>query len=256
MKTTIKNTKKLFEFEDGKGFKIIVEDFEDGLAVIEIPIEAEGAPEESVIYISVIDEDRYEAFISGCFSKESNFREELLKAYECSPDTEFLGFKLKVQEMFCIITEEDSSIFKIKEILSKMVLIFARKILDETNEQIAEYNEMIKKFNDILDHIQLKFKSYRAEEEYEKRLNEKNIEEIGYGEDFVTYAQYIISQGNCDISEAVQETYKTFDYIGDVDYGNLPIIQFICQYCLYGDEIFKSYLNIIMQKFNDELDDL
>ena len=158
-------------------------------------------------------EDEYVSFISGCFREDSNFKEELLRAYECKPDTEFLGFKLRVQEVSCTIAEENSSIFKIKESLSSMVLTFAQNVIDEANREIYEHSEKLKRLNDILDHTELRFKSYRAEVEYEEQLEGRDVDEIGYGEDFATYVQYLVSKG-CNISEAVHDTYKLFEYIG------------------------------------------
>lgn len=205
MKTTIKSVNKLFAFEDEKGFEVIVEGFEDGFAVIEIPIDVRGVSEEGTVYIKIINEDEYVSFISGAFKKDSNFKEELLRAYELSRDTEFLGFKLTVQEAFCIITEENSSIFRIKESLSTMVLDFAKKVVNEANQEISEYNEMLNRVNNILDHTELRFKSYKAEVEYEENLEGRDIDEIGFGEDFATYVQYLISKGTYSVSEAVQE---------------------------------------------------
>ena len=255
MKTTIKKVTKFFMFEEENGFEVAIEGFEDGLAVIEIPVEVDAVPDEGTIYVRAINEDEYVSFISGCFREDSNFKEELLRVYECKPDTEFLGFKLRVQEVSCTITEENSSIFKIKESLSSMVLTFAQKVIYEANREIYEHSEKIKRLNDILDHTELRFKSYLAEVEYEEQLEGRDIDEIGYGEDFATYVQYLVSQG-CNISEAVQETYRLFESIGTIDDGDSQIIQFVCQYCLYGEEIVKSYFDILMQKFNDELNNL
>lgn len=256
MKTTIKKVTKFFTFEEENGFEVTIEGFEDGLAVSEIPIEVNAVADEGTIYVNVINEDKYASFISGCFREDSNFKEELLRAYECSPDTEFLGFKLKVQEVSCTITEENSSIFKIRESLSSMARTFVKKVMDEANREIYEHNEKLKRVNNILDNTDLRFKSYRAEVEYEEQLEGKDIDEIGYGEDFATYVQYLVSKGNCNVSEAVQETYRLFESIGAIDDGDSQIIQFVCQYCLYGDEIVKSYFDILMQRFNDELNNL
>lgn len=255
MKTTIKKVTKFFTFEEENGFEVTIEGFEDGLAVIEIPVEVDTVIDEGGIYVRAINEDEYVSFISGCFGEESNFKEELLRAYECSSDTEFLGFKLRVQEVSCTITEENSSIFKIRESLRLVLLTFAQKVIYEANREIYEHSEKIKRLNDILDHTELRFKSYRAEVEYEEHLEGKDIDEIGYGEDFATYVQYLVSQG-CNISEAVQETYSLFESIGTIDDGDSQTIQFVCQYCLYGEEIVKGYFDILMQRFNDELKDL
>lgn len=255
MKTTIKKVTKFFTFEEENGFEVTIEGFEDGLAVIEIPVEVDTVIDEGTIYVRAINEDEYVSFISGCFREDSNFKEELLRAYECKPDTEFLGFKLRVQEVSCTITEENSSIFKIRESLSSMVLTFAQKVIDEANREIYEHSEKLKRLNDILDHTELRFKSYRAEVEYEEQLEGRDVDEIGYGEDFATYVQYLVSKG-CNISEAVHDTYKLFESIGATDDGDSQIIQFVCQYCLYGEEIVKSYFDILMQMFNDELNNL
>lgn len=256
MKTTIKSVSKIFVFENEKGFEVIIEGFEDGLAVIEIPIDMQAVANEGIVYIKAINETEYISFISGCFREDSNFREELLRAYECSPDTKFLGFKVRVQEVSCTITEENSSIYKIKESLSNMILTFAKKVIDEANKEISEYKKKLRSLDDILDHTELRFKDYRSEEEYEEHLKGKDIDEIGYGEDFVTYVQYLVSQRNCNVSTAVQESYRLFESIGATYDGDFKIIQFICQYCLYGDEIVESYFDILSKKFSDELNDL
>ena len=257
MKTTIRNVKKLFVFENEKGFEVTIESFEDGLAVIEIPVDVDVVPEEGRIYFKIVYEDEYVSFMSGAFNKDSNFKDELLRVYGCDQKEKFVGFKLQIQELvYCTVTKEDSSALTIRENMRIMVYNFANEIMNEANREISEYDKKFKLLNDILGRTELRFKNYRAEAEYEENLQGMDIDEIGFAEDFVTYVQYLIRQKKFNVPEAVQETYKFFDSINVIEVGSLPILRFICHYCLYGEEIIKSYFDIQMQKFNDELNTL
>ena len=160
---------------------------------------------------------------------------------------------LKLREELLAVEEDrmnGSQGYSVSEVVQMM-----NNVIDEANREIYEHSEKLKRLNDILDHTELRFKSYRAEVEYEEQLEGRDVDEIGYGEDFATYVQYLVSKG-CNISEAVHDTYKLFESIGATDDGDSQIIQFVCQYCLYGDEIVKSYFDILMQMFNDELNNL
>ena len=75
-------------------------------------------------------------------------------------------------------------------------------------------------------------------------------------EDFVKYVQYLHREKDQTIFDAVIETYKTF-----IGYWTLPendghIMNFICKYCKYGDEIYEAYIDILAQAFANEIDNM
>ena len=123
MQTTIKEVKKYFIFEDEKEYTFIVDDFKDGFVIAEIPISVNIS--ENTICLS-LGIERYAAFIAGCFERNSNFKQEIFKVFECSEDTQFLGFILYKGDFSCKLSVYDnSSSFIIFDILCVVVDVFA-----------------------------------------------------------------------------------------------------------------------------------
>lgn len=254
MRTMIKKVTRTVMFETDNGFGVDVDGFENGVVIVEIPVAI--LPVDETIYIRAMSEDEYVSFIEGCFATTSNFKEELFKAYECSSDTEFLGFELRVQELSCTITNSNCSESSIREAIKNLLLNYAKMVIEEKNDEEDEYNRKMKKTKEILDKREITFRSHQAKTQYEQAPERKTMVDIGYGEAFVKYVQYLLEQDGYDILAAVNETYELFGYLEIVGNGNLNPIQFISKYCLYGDEIYSSYLGMIMQRFSDELNDL
>lgn len=252
MKTTITSVKKVFTFEDENGFEIDVQSFNDGLVEIVIPINIWN--EGSVIHLEVINEKAYVSFIAGCFAKDSNFKEELFKAYECASDTKFLGFKLVVADTFCIITREKSSLFDIEDSINKFILKFAVRKIEEENRETAIFNSKIEKLDELVENADIEFKNDQAAEEYLERAEGRDEESIVYGEKFIALVQYFMGQGD-SILDAVNKTYKMLDDVEEIIEYDIEAIQFICQYCRYGEEIYNVYTDMQMQGFSDELTD-
>lgn len=252
MKTTIKSVTRFFTFEDEKGYEVYVEDFKDGFVEIDIPVDI--GYEGNTIYFGIRGKEEFVTFISGCFAKESNFKEEVFKAYGCSPDTEFLGFKLILPDMSCIITKKNSSIFDIEKAIKDLVYDFIKNGIEEENKEIDEFKAKLKKLNELLERIDIEFKSDQAEEEYAERSEEKDEDSIQYAENFIALVQYFIGQGDgTDI--AVNKTYKILNDLELIIQNDLEAIQFICKYCRYGDEIYNAYIDMQIKWFSDELTD-
>ena len=122
MITTIGEVEKYFVFAriDGQ-YNVIVEGFNDGFAEILVPVST--FREGTKITITIMNKDDFISFIAGCFSKNSNFKEKLFRAYGCTNSTEFLGFKLKIRDKYYLITSENSSVFDIEEAIMQMDLM-------------------------------------------------------------------------------------------------------------------------------------
>ena len=254
MKVNIIGVRKSFEFLTDEGFSVYVDDFKGGFAYIEIPVNIVYGEDE--IYTTILNSKEYIHFISGCFKNNSNFKERLFRAFGCSKDTEFKGIRISIQEFYKLITIEDSFVLKINEIIDQLLTDFTVHVLKEENEEKLKQEERTREINKLLDSLEVAFKSDRAEDEYEEAPTEISDEDLGYGEDFVKYVQYLHREKDQDIFDAVIETYITFVGYWTVPENDGQIMNFICKYCKYGDEIFEAYTEILTQAFADELDNL
>ena len=254
MRVNIIGVRQSFAFLTDEGFEVYVDDFKDGFAYIEIPVNI--VYEESEVDTTILNANEYAKFISGCFRSDSNFKEKVFRAFGCTKDTEFKGFRISIQEVYKFITIEDFSVFKIDEIMDKLLIDFTVQVLREKNEEEAKHEERTRKINKLLDSLDIIFKSDKAEDEYEEVPTAISEEDLAYGEDFVKYVQYIHREKDKNIFDAVIETYITFTNFWDIPENDYLIMNFICKYCKYGNEIFEAYTEILAQAFADEISDL
>lgn len=251
MSTFVAKVTKSFYFADEKGYEILVNGFEDGFVIVSAPINI--SLYENVNLISIINENGFVSFLSGCFDEKSNFKEEICKAFDYNPDTtSFLGFKLEVQGLSCTITKENSAGYKIRESLNVLVETIAQTISDKADNEQKEREEV----ENFLQSTNLKFKSYEAKKEYERFSEVRDVDSLSYGEDFVKCVQYLAEKQGDSIKDAVNKTYETFDSLEINIAEGKEAIGFISRYCLYGDEIYEYYCEIVFQIFNKELENL
>lgn len=252
MITTIGEVEKYFVFVriDGQ-YDVLVEGFNNGFAEISVPVST--FREGSKIIITIMYKDDFISFIAGSFSKESNFKEKLFRAYGCSKDTEFFGFKLKIRDKYCLITSEKSSIFDIEEAIITLTSEFAITIEKGLNEEVDRLNSNVDELNKILYNVQdIVFTSKRAKEKYEENCDEDLYR---YAKNFVAYVQYLVIENGQNISKSVEKAYEAFEEIGEDVAGHINEVQFLCKYCLYGEEIIKAYIDIQTRKFGESLGD-
>ena len=252
--TTINSISTIIFFENEEGYGISIEDFDEGFATVQIPISL--VPYDNKLILCIVNGDAFVNFISGCFSKESNFKEMLFKAFDCDSDAEFIGFKLMQGEFIGTVTEENSSPYKIDEVLKSLLNSFTTAAENQLKEATDQYNQKVNSLFDFIDGLEIDFNSFRAEEEYEELAEGRDEESLGYGENFIAYAQYLIRDKHYNVPEAVSETYEQLELIGNRDWDGVDSIRFICKFCKYGDEILASYIVLMMGKVNDELDKL
>ena len=254
MATIVKNISKVFFVEDENGYEAIIYGFEEGFVSVQIPINVYKYKDKLIF--NVVRGDEFVEFLSGAFKEGSNFKEKICEAYGYKPDTEFLGFKMKLAGITCTITKENSSFYTIKSAIEGILDIYSKALTEEVKQKMYDFNKEQSEFDELINSLDVIFKSDRAEAEYEENFGGRDLEVLAYGQDFVAYVQYLIRQGIDNVSEAVKMAYKKFDSLDNNITEGLSAIKFVCQYCLYGDEIFKSYFNILMQKANDEIDKL
>ena len=253
MITTIGEVEKYFVFVrlDGE-YDVLVEGFNKGFAEISVPVST--FREGSKIIISIMYKDDFISFIAGSFSKESNFKEKLFRAYGCGKDAEFLGFKLKIRDKYCLITSENSSVFDIEEAIMTIASEFAEKLEKGVNEEIDKFNTDVDELNSVLYNVEgIIFTSKSAKEKYEETC-EENL--YSYAQNFVAYVQYLVIENGKNIGESVERAYEAFERYWGSPENDGQIMNFICKYCKYGDEIFEAYTEILTQAFADELDNL
>lgn len=254
MRVNIIGVRKSFEVLTDEGFSVYVDDFKDGFAYIEIPTGITYKDEN--VYVMVLHLREYAQFISGCFEKDSNFKEKIFRAFGCTKETEFKGIRVSIQEFYQFITAENSFVIKVEEIIKKLLLDFTAQVLKEEQEEDAIHKERTKEIVKFLESLDIAFRSDKAEDEYEEAPTEISNEDLGYGEDFVKYVQYLHREKDQDIFDAVIETYTTFIGYWTVPENDGQIMNFICKYCRYGDEIYEAYTEILTQAFADELENM
>lgn len=254
MRVNIIGVRKSFEVLTDEGFSVYVDDFKDGFAYIEIPTGITYKDEN--VYVMVLHLREYAQFISGCFEKDSNFKEKIFRAFGCTKETEFKGIRVSIQEFYQFITAENSFVIKVEEIIKKLLLDFTAQVLKEEQEEDAIHKERTKEIVKFLESLNIAFRSDKAEDEYEEAPTEISNEDLGYGEDFVKYVQYLHREKDQDIFDAVIETYTTFIGYWTVPENDGQIMNFICKYCRYGDEIYEAYTEILTQAFADELENM
>lgn len=255
MITTIGEVEKYFVFAriDGQ-YNVIVEGFNDGFAEILVPVST--FREGTKITITIMNKDDFISFIAGCFSKNSNFKEKLFRAFGCTKETDFKGIRVSIQEFHQFITVENSFVIKVEEIIKKLLLDFTVQVLKEEQEEDAIHKERTKEIVKLLESLDIAFRSDKAEDEYEEAPTEISDEDLGYGEDFIKYVQYLHREKDQDIFDAVKETYTTFVGYWSIPQNDGQIMKFICKYCRYGDEIYEAYTEILTQAFADELENM
>lgn len=253
MNTNIKSVSKVFFFENDDGYSIFVENFEEGFATVQAPVSVTRVGDNLVFYM--VNSDAFVEFLSGCFNADSNFKEQLLSAYQCDPDTEFNGFIVKQGDFECTITGENSSPYKVGETLQNLMVDFA----NETNQKYWDAensnNQRVNDFYQFLENLDVDFISFEAEEKFGERAEEIDEDSLWYGVSFIAYAQYLIRDKHYNVDDAVRETYTQFELIGN-DVDGAGAIRFVSQFCKYGEEISDSYTELMMERFNDELDKL
>ena len=255
MITTIGEVEKCFVFVriDGQ-YDVIVEGFNEGFAEISVPVNILREQNKVIIY-TMYKEDFF-SFIAGSFSKKSNFKEKLFRAYGCGKDAEFLGFKLKIREKYCLITSENSSIFKIQEAISTLISEYGKTVRDKVNAEIDNINNNIEELSSILDNIEdLVFTNRRDRQEYEKSYENNLDKRSAFAENFIAYVQYFVIKNGQSVEKSVERAYEVFGKVGEDVAGHINEIQFLCNYCLYGDEIIKNCINIQARKFSESLGD-
>ena len=254
MRVNIIGVRKSFEFLTDEGFSVYVDDFKDGFAYIEIPTDIIYKDENvSVIALHLKE---YVQFIPGSFEKDSNFKEKIFRAFGCTKETEFKGIRVSIQEFHQFIIVENSFVIKVEEIIENLLVDFTVQVLKEEQEEDAIHKERTKEINKLLESLDIAFRSDKAEDEYEEAPTEISNEDLGYGEDFVKYVQYLHREKDQDIFDAVIETYTTFIGYWTVPENDGQIMNFICKYCKYGDEIYEAYTEILTQAFADELENM
>ena len=138
----------------------------------------------------------------------------------------------------------------------KLQQYFIEKTLKEEQEEDAIHKERTKEIVKLLESLDIAFRSDKAEDEYEEAPTEISDEGLRYGEDFVKYVQYLHREKDQDIFDAVIETYTTFVGYWTVPENDGQIMNFICKYCKYGDEIYEAYIDILAQAFANEIDNM
>lgn len=178
---------------------ILVADFDDGVA--------------KVVYTSDHTPESMARVIAGCFEKNSNVKEIILKEYNCSDADCFKGIELSVFGKSLCVTEHNADRNKISKFIKSAIDEF---IEDFQKKCDKEFNRIQRIFEDVVtafDTQQVKFNSTQSEMEWTRWCRYMAQEENGglislAGETFAKYVQFLITERGVPEWSAFDEGYE------------------------------------------------
>lgn len=210
---------RIFDTTDG-GF-IEIKDFDDG--TVKICAISGGTPEQIA------------KIIVGCFEKDSNFRETVIKSYGYDDENVFRGIELLFSDRKLLITEENAS--------EKVIVDFLNKVIEEENKRHLQEIEKLLEFTKASYSQKIDFKGSEEAEEWmilvQYLLNQKEGRAIvSLAETFVKYVQHLILEKKVPNWVAFDEAY---DMILAHSSNNVALLQRgleeFAKYWKYGNEL-------------------
>ena len=227
--------------------KWFVYDFSDGIATI--------------VTYSLNSLETLEELIEGCFEKKSNFKKVLLKTFDVSPDTPFIGIRVVINGTIVLITHYNKGDFisayraacrlpksnNYRTIKTLPWIYFGDLGLSKKEFVKKAYRSYVvqTKIHQISENTELIFKNSEAKalwQHWEQLLDYPEnaglyASAIPFAKRFAKWIQYLY--GRCD---------KPFSYVADIaiNSGNMDCIDFAT---------FSRAITILTQtwKFGDEL---
>lgn len=240
MSTKIKSVQKVFVFTDENGTQVIVDDYRDGVPTIRIS--------------DKVDLNDLSKFIAYSFSSDSNFRDELVKAYGCKETIPLVAIE------FCYLGEK---VIFLKKYASK------KKVLEELLELIQRnsYKEFLAKHEKMIafelnaNQGEMHFRNESLEEKwyelYEKIEDDDEEELILYAEGTCRNVEYLVEEQKKSLDEAFTEVYEALKGISEGDYEWVDsVINLAVQYWAGGDALEEWISKHILDNVKEELDDL
>lgn len=208
-------------FDTTDGGVIEIEDFDDG--IVKICAISGGTPEEIA------------KIIVGCFEKDSNFRETVVKSYGYDDKNVFRGIELLFSDRKLLITEENA--------IEKVIVGFMNKVIEEENKRQLQELEKFLEFTMACYSQKIDFIGSKEAQEWMQLIrylsNKKDGRAIvSSAETFVKYVQHLILEKKVPNWVAFDEAY---DMILSHTFTNGALLQRgleeFSKYWKYGNEL-------------------
>ena len=178
---------------------IFVTDFDDGVARIDF---TDDYTPESMARIIV-----------GCFDKNSNFKEAILNAYNCSDEDYFRGIELNVLGKQLLVTEKTASISAISIFIRDSIEEFMETLQKEMIKELERRQKVCKDIEEALQTQTIQFIEKQSEREWmawsRYVFQEREGELIVFaGETFARYVQFLIEKRGVPEWSAFDKGYE------------------------------------------------
>lgn len=164
---------------------IFVTDFDNGVAKIDFT--DEYTPELMA------------RIIVGCFDKKSNFKEAILKAYDCPDDDCFKGIQLNVFGKHLLVTEKTANISMISRFIRDSIDDFINTLKRKVLKEFEEYKNVYEDMKEAFHSQNIQFNGVQSEQEWMNWSRYVIQEDEGQpivfaGESFARYVQFLIDK--------------------------------------------------------------
>ena len=172
----------------------------------------------------------YAEMIAGCFDEDSNFTSELLRAFDCEADTNFIGIQFEFNGVMILVTKENAD---------------KDKIYAEWNAGMKANAEKAYRKTPVLaidESTEFEFKDDESKSIWEKWVEIKSKNDYGplvvaYARRWAKYMQHLMSKYNKTLSQIAYETSYVSDINGIADYSYDCVVDILSQCWKYGEEL-------------------
>lgn len=239
---------KMYKFRTQENQVLIVKQFEGGIATVKPTGDYRNLWE-------------FAEVISGCLDRNSNFKEELLRAYGYGydEDSEFLGINIIIIGVEVFIPAKEISADELVDCVKTKVSYWCGKLgekLIDTDFKIRHESYI----EDILKNDEVDFYDRKSEIEWEKLIDISQYDEtyqriINYAGSLAIYVQYLIKDKKIDFLSAMDIAIDDIDALTDAGLDEKEeAIFLLTQYWKYRDELIMWNRQIISFQLQDFLD--
>lgn len=196
--------------------------------------------------------------IAGCFDEDSNFTSELLRAFDCEADTNFIGIQFEFNGVMLLVTKENADKDKIYAEWNAGMEANAEKYRIEreaymkTPEYRAERAKQLKaqtrrqtveqEVLAIDESTELEFKDDESKSNWEKwvEINSKDGYSFGvvtYARRWAKYMQHLMSKHNKTLPKIADKASNVSDIDGITGFMYGCAVAILSQCWKYGEEL-------------------
>ncbi len=186
----------------------------------------------------------YAEMIAGCFDEDSNFTSELLRAFDCEADTNFIGIQFEFNGVMILVTKENADKDKIYAEWNAGMKANAEKAYRKTPEYRAKLCiRMVEQEVLAIDEsTEFEFKDDESKSIWEKWVEIKSKNDYGplvvaYARRWAKYMQHLMSKYNKTLSQIAYETSYVSDINGIAGYAYDCAVGILSQCWKYGEEL-------------------